>query len=202
MTKDEQFQLELSTLLETYRSLKSEIVSNLDSSRQVSTLTLTAVGIFIATAQSMVQAEATIIFLIAPLLFYVFAWSQLRYTFLVLDMGAHLRDVVAPKVHEILQETQTITRDISYIMSWELQGKGPSGLRRRRTILQSLAFLPIAGANFGIPLIAATLSVFSFLFFTFQNSRTISAIEGILIVVDVIGLLYSAYWGWIAERSR
>ncbi len=49
MNKDELLKTELSTLLEEYRQLKAEIVSNLEAGRQVANLTLTAAGVLIAT---------------------------------------------------------------------------------------------------------------------------------------------------------
>lgn len=200
MSEDEQLKLELSTVLEEYKTLKAEIMANLDSGRQVANLTLTSVGILIAAAPIIIQSQATIIFLVAPLLFYVLAWSQLRYTYLVLDMGNYLRDVVVPHVHQLLKQNQTVDRDIAYILSWELPGKGPS--RLRRTKLLRCLFLPIAGANFAIPLLAAALSMGTFLILAFQNTQTISGVEWLLIAVDVAAFIYSAYWGLEAERGR
>lgn len=200
MSEDEQLKLELSTVLEEYKTLKAEIMANLASGRQVANLTLTSVGILIAAAPIIIQSQATIIFLVAPWLFYVLAWSQLRYTYLVLDMGDYLRDVVVPHVHQLLKQNQTVDRDIAYILSWELPGKGPS--RLRRTKLLRCLFLPIAGANFAIPLFAAALSMGTFLILAFQNTQTISGVEWLLIAVDVAAFIYSAYWGLEAERGR
>lgn len=201
MDKDERLKTELDTLLEEYRTLKAEIVSNLVSARQVANLTLTAMGILITASPFIIQSQATLIFLIAPLLFYALAWSQLRYIYLVLDMGHHLRDTIAPNVRRILKETHTNKEhDVSYIMSWDSQGKGPS--RLRPTKLQRILFLPIAGANFGIPLLAAFLSVVTFLILTIQSSRIIAPGEFALIAVEIVALLYSALWGLEAERRR
>jgi hypothetical protein len=203
MNMDEQLKTELGTLLEEYKALKTEIVSNLDSARQVATLTLTAVGILITAAPFIIQSQATVIFLIAPLLFYVLAWAQLRYIYLVLDMGTYLREVVVPNVQRLLKETHTRKEkghDVSYIMSWELPGKGPSRLRPTRFL--RLFFLPIAGANYGIPLLAAILSAGTFLILSYQNSQTISAVEWALIATEAVALLYSAFWGFQAELRR
>jgi len=199
--KDEQLQTELSTLLEEYRTLKTEIVSNLASGREIATLTLTTIGILVAAAPFIINLQVIIIFLIVPLLFYILAWSQLRYTYLVLDMGAYLRSVIVPKIHWLIKEVQVDKeRDISYLMSWEFPGKGPS--RLRQTKLLKILFLPIAGANYGIPLLAAVLSVSTFLILTFQTSRIVSIVEILLIVVNIIALIYSAFWGYLAELCR
>jgi len=210
MTKEEQLKLQLSTVLDEYRALKSEIVANLVSARGVASLTLTAVGILIAASPFIIQSKTIIIFLIAPFLFYILAWTQLRYIYLVLDMGAYLKDVVVPNIHRILVETTTpeildkTTPDkkhsIEYIMSWELPGKGPSRLRSGR--LLRILFLPIAGANFGIPLLVAILSPVTFIILAIHSSHAISSIERILIGVGVVAFLYSVFWGYQAERLR
>jgi hypothetical protein len=125
-------------------------------------------------------------------------------------MGTYLRGVLVPNVHQVLEEIQADKENdvssemnrkvISSIMNWELEGKGPSRLRPTKVL--RMLFLPIAGANYGIPLLAAILSVSTFLILTFNSSRTISIVEYILIFVDTAALVYSAYWGYQAERLR
>lgn len=201
MDKDEQLKMEHNTLLEEYGALKTEIVSNLESARQIANLCLTAIGVLIAATPFIVQSQATILLLIAPLFFYALAWAQLRYTYLVLDMSAYLRDTVVPGIHRILAElASSEERDFSKIMSWELPGKGPT--RLRPTGLHRLLFLPVAGANYGIPLLAAVLSVGAFLILAFQSSQTISSVQLALIVVNVLAFFYSAFWGFRAEFLR
>jgi hypothetical protein len=63
-------------------------------------------------------------------------------------------------------------------------------------------FLPVAGANYGIPLLAAALSVCAFLVLASQTARTLSPFEIALSAVDAVAFLYSAFWGLQAELRR
>ncbi len=202
MNQDEHLKIELGTPLEEYRQLKAEIVSNLESGRQIATLTLTSAGILIAAAPYVIQSQVTVLFLIAPIFFYLLAWAQLRYVYLVLDMGQYLQKSVVPRIQAILTELSASKhdRDFSEIMSWELAGKSPVRLRKDKFL--GILFVPIAGANYGLPLLAALLSLFAFLFVTWSAAHVITFLEAGLIVLDISGLIYSAFWGVRAELRR
>jgi hypothetical protein len=199
MRKDEQLKMELGIRLEEYRALKAEIVSNLDSARQIVTLTLTAVGILISATPIIIQSKVAVIFLIAPLLFYVLAWAQLKYIYLVLDMGTYLRDTIAPNIRRILNDMHT-EYEVASIMSWDLKGKGPSRLRDSKP--KNMFFLPIAVADYGVALLAALLSVAIYLVLTYQSTKQLSPVEILFIAVQTVIFAYSAYWGFEAERRR
>lgn len=201
MKKDEQLKNELETVLEEYRALKAEIVANLDSARQIAHLTLTTVAILIGLLPLILQFRATVLFLVAPFLFYSLAWTQLRYIFLVIDMGNYLKNNLVPNVRRLLSEIATTKeRDFSEILSWELPGKGP--IRLRGNIIRRLLFFPIAGANLGIPMLAASLSVAAFWMNAYQSAVRLTALELGLVVFNIIALVYTAYWGVQAELRR
>ena len=199
MNRDEQIKAELSILLDEYKALKAEVVSNLNSGRQVVNLTLVAVGVLIGGSQVVIQSGHIIVFLIAPLFFHLLAWTQLRYTFLVLEIGSYLRDVLAPRIRQALREMANETEEeLSYIMQWEEAGKGPS---RGHKGIGWLLFLPIAAGSYGLPLLAAALSTLGFLSIM-ESSRDLGALAMALIVLNTAALVYSVAWGWIAERRR
>jgi len=200
MKKDEQLKIELDTALEEYRAMKTEIVANLESARQVVHLALTAIAILIGAVPVIVQSHSTILFLIAPLLFFALAWSQLRYIYLVLDMGKYLNAYVVPNVQRLLSEISTSKSDFSQVMSWEMPGKGPT--RLRGNLFRGLLFFPIAGANLGISLLAAFGSVVAFVWLSAQSQHLISKMEISLIIFNAITLIYTAYWGVQAEIKK
>jgi hypothetical protein len=200
MNRDEQLKLEHATILEEYRSLKTEIVSNLDSARQIANLALAATGILIG-AVPFIQSQALLIFLIAPLFFYALAWSQLRYVYLVLDMGDYLGTTLIPRIREILVEISIDKEErLNKVMSWQTPGKGPTRLRPTRR--HGLLFFPIAGANYGIPLLTALLSNCAFLYLAYRNAHVVSWFEWILIACNFLAMAYSVYWGLQAELRR
>ena len=199
MNREERIKIELSTLLDEYKLLKAEIVSNLNSGRQVVNLTLTAIGFLVAAGKSIVDSGSLIIFLIAPLFFNVLAWTQLRYTFLVLDMGAYLRNKLVKHIREALKELSPESlQGFSYVMEWEEAGKG---LTRGYAGFKGVLFLLIAGSNYGIPLFAAVASTLAF-FLLVDSMHVIIVLEIVLIVANLLSLVYSSVWGWIAERRR
>jgi hypothetical protein len=198
MEENKQVETEISVLIEEYKVLKSEIVSNLTSSRQIANLAFTAIGVLITATPFIIQ-NLPIIFLVAPLFFYALAWAQLRYTYLVLDMGNYLRDSLRPEIQCILKEIPPSNKgNFEKILGWELRGKNPILLRQSKLV--HFLFLPIAGANFGIPLLAAVLSVGTYLIITSNVAHT--PFEVTLIVVNILALIYSAYWGFRAESLR
>lgn len=201
MKRDEQIKTELDMVLEEYRALKTEIVANLDSARQIAQLTLTTIAILIGLIPFILQFHATVLFLIAPFLFYSLAWTQLRYIYLVIDMGNYLKKTLVPNARRLLSEISTVKeRDFSEILSWELPGKGPT--RLRGGIFRRLFFFPIAGANLGIPMLTATLSVIAFWMVAIQGAVKLTTLELGLTLFNVITLIYTAYWGIQAELRR
>jgi hypothetical protein len=204
VSKQEHLKTELSILLEEYNALRAEIISTLESGRQVTSLTLVAIGALIAGIPYISQSQIYIVFLIAPLFFYCLAWTQLRYISLAQDIGDHIRTVISPRVLEILFELSPEPRhDFRNVMSWEDPGKNPMfQLRRRRRWLLSLLFLPIAGSNYGTPLLGAVLSVCAYLMIAFQNALVVSFLEIGLISINVVAFIYSVFWGFQAELRR
>jgi hypothetical protein len=194
MASDDRDRIELGLLIDEYRALKAEIVSNLNSGRQIASIAIAGVGALVAAGRFLVESGRTDLLLIVPMFFYALAWAQLRYVYLVLDMGAYLRKVVAPRVRLVLARIPSDQReDLSHILSWEDRGKS---VIRKRTIV----FIPIAGANFAIPLLAAVASVIAH--FVFRSSAGISLSEALLLVLNALAFLYSAYWGGRAETDR
>jgi len=199
MNQDKSIQMQFDSLLEEYRTLKLEIVSNLEASRNISNLTLTAIGALIALTPFIINNDAIFLFLIAPIFFYGLAWSQLRYIYLVLDMGAYLRNTVIPGIHRVLSSSRK-NRHIDEIMSWELPGKNPTSLRKNK--LLRILFLPIAGANYGIPILASAFSALAFVFLSKLNSQAFSTLHIAMLTINIIALIYSAFWGFQAEFRR
>lgn len=199
MGREDQIKLELGLLTDEYKALKAEIVSNLVSARQILGIAFAAIGALIAGGRVIFESGQTTLFLVVPVFFYALVWAQLRYVFLVLDMGAYLRCILAPRIHQLLADLSRNRSNFGHILSWEAPGKSP--IRGRSNFLFKILFIPIAGANFGIPLLAAMSSVA--VFFIFHKSDTgISNGQFILLVLNLIAFIYSAAWGWVADQRR
>lgn len=206
MQRDEQLKIEHSTLLEEYKALKSEIVSNLNAARQVVNLTLTAIGALIAATPYIAQSDMEILFLVAPIFLYGLAWTQLRYIFLVLDMGTYLKERLIPRIRAVLEEMSPGKppdhNSVSYdhIMSWESPGKSP--IRLPSSTFLKVLFIPIAGSNYGLPLLVAVVSAAAFVVLASSRQEPLSGHEVMLLLINVLAFFYSVFWGFKAEAKR
>jgi hypothetical protein len=190
--EEERVKLEHSTLIEEYKAVRAEIILTLESARQVVHLTLIAAGALLAVGPSLVDAHMPIIFLIVPFLFYILAWMHLRHIFYVRSLGDHLRQVVLPRIRLILSGFPDERRDAHSVLSWEDEWEGL--LRRYRLLI-----LPIAGADYGAPLLAAAASLCVYLALVTNSSQAIPVIDGVLVGANALAFAYSIYWGFRAE---
>lgn len=202
MKKDEYAKIELDIVIEEYRALKNEIGSNLNAARQIVQLTFTAVAVLLGATPLIIASKLNILFLVIPLVFYALVWSQLRYIYLVLDIGNYLQAKTIPAVRHLLSELSSVKKktELDDIMAWETPGKGP--IRLRRSWLQKILFIPIAGANLGISLLASTGCVAAFYLSSNLDFRLLTSLEIILLLLNAIALLYTAYWSFQAELRR
>jgi hypothetical protein len=193
MNPEEQLKLEHSTLLEEFKTLREEILWTLDASRKVSDYAIAAIAALITGAVYIIQLRMPILFLISPLLLYGLAWKQMKYAILTHDLSNYLNEDVLPRIRQILAELSPDSKhDFNSLMSWE--SRAGSLLRHH-----SLQLLPITGASYGIPLLAALVSLCAYFSFIFQNSLVISVVDAVIIAVNVLALLYSVIWGFRIE---
>lgn len=196
----ERIKLELGLMTEEYKALKAEIDQNLGSGRQVTALSLTALGLLIAGAKTLIDSGAHTLFLFIPLVFYALAWSQLRYVAMAQEMGRYLRGELTKKARDLLRDHPGGGSGMRFdhIFKWEKEGRGPTRLYKGPRFW---LFLPIAGANFGIPLLGAVFSVGLFLV-SAGPARAVAPLEWVLLGVNALALVYSAVWGWVPEQNR
>ena len=115
----EVIETELNVICEEYKTLREEILTNIDASRQVLNLTLSGIGLFLAISPQFIESQLQGLFLVVPFVFYAMAWAQLRYVFLAQDISDYLREIVEPKIRKNLVEiASTADRDFSAVMGW------------------------------------------------------------------------------------
>lgn len=193
----EAVEVELKVVLEEYKTLRQEILANIDASRQILNLTLTGTGLFLAVSPLFVQSQLPTLFLLVPLVFYAMAWAQLRYILLVQDINHYLGEDVEPRIRKGLEEIASTTdREFDAVLGWSNRGGGL--FRHHRSVL----ILPIAAANYGIPLLAAVTSVGAYFLIVLGGGGTIGPIDWFLTVLNMGALAYSAAWGFRIELKR
>lgn len=184
----------INILLHEYNALKSEIASTLETSRQMLNLTFTLFGLFIAgfpfITDLVIQLNIRQIILVSPILFYLIAWSQIRYIMLVLDMGTYLRE------HTVAKLNRYLGNDLA--LSWE--DKGRSQLKRAKW--SAALVIPIAGSHFAVPILAAIAPLLGYFVFMSNNGLTLNVLDYVLIFLNIVAFVYSVFWGFYVETQR
>jgi hypothetical protein len=192
MSKEEKIKLEHTTLLEEYRSVKADISFNVSTTRQIVNLTLTAGGALVASAPFIIQYQIPILFLIAPLIFYALAWSQMRCILADYHLINYLTNVLVPKIRRVLAEISPEPQDdfhYNTIMSWE------SYYNERRYSLFTLPIAPSASSSYSINLLIAFFSAAAYIILNYPNLQNASFVDIMLIIANVSAFLYSIILG-------
>ena len=192
MGREEQLKFEHATLMAQYRSTRNEIEALLDASRQVVRLTLTVISLVLV-ALTFFEAKLPIAFLIVPFFLYGLAWTQLRHILLMRRASAHIAETISPQVRRILEGmSPENTTGMGHLLNWEEEWQSPG---RRQG---GLWLLPVLGANYGLPLLAAVLSVVAYGF----SVPDVRLAGWVLIGVNALALIYSLVLGWAVEFRR
>lgn len=182
--------------MEEFRNLKAEIFGNQNAARQVVSLGITAASVLVAAVPVVIEHDGTVIFLLAPLVFLALSWVQLRYTLLTLEIGRYLRHSLFPRVRQTIAASTSlpVNHDVK-VLEWE---DHEASLLKNHGLLG----LPIAGANFGILILAAVASAIGFVVVNINDLDHISVFEWTLLVMDGVLLIYNLAWAVWAETQR
>ncbi len=195
MKKDDLLRIEQATLMEEFKTARDNMLFDVGQSRQVVNITLTAASILVVGVPFIIQYNLPILFLIAPLIFYPLAWSQVRYLYLSDILGQYLLTVLIPRVHSVLKElSPSKDRNFDSILSWEAY----LGTADRR---YSLVLLPVAGGNYGINLLAAAFSIGAYFAVTQTKGFPLPAIDLVFIILNAILFAYSVGLGFWSRFS-
>lgn len=193
----EQVKLVHSTLLEEYKSLREEIVSTSESSRQILNLTILVIGALIPGSIYIIESGIYSLFLIVPFIFYSLILTQLKYLNFINVIGGYIRDDISPHIRENLAELSDVEEESNFelILNWECYKENLTSSRYKKS------FLLITIADIGISLFIATISVIAyFVFKYFQNYSGFDGIDYIIIVFNVMMFIYCIYCGYRVEH--
>jgi hypothetical protein len=208
--------IEPSALLEEYKCLKSEIAANLAASRQATNLTLLALGLIAGGAKVLTESDSSKVLteadsywplLLGPPVFLALMLSQLRYTYLAVEMSVYIDKSIARRLRTLAKNQD--------VMGWESnQFELVPGSRRWREdhgyALQRLRWLPIRGATLLLPLLGAMICLVLYCGIRVQNdgisslwSLDLLSILSLIEVALVVGAaLYSFVSAQALERAR
>lgn len=197
--REEQLRLEHATLMDEYQALRAEIISTIEAGRQITNYTLVLVGVLAAAApflaQSLAQPGSATLLLILPAVFYLLAWTMLRYAILTMSLGDYIRYNVIPKVRACVSAMAPDTPVEADFFGWEEKGKNTLDK-------YGLLYLPVAGSHFGLPLFGALLILLLYAGVVSSQQQAPAPVDFLLIVANLACFLYSAFWGLRIEHSR
>jgi hypothetical protein len=189
-TRKEQINMEYNTIIEEYKALRSEILSVLDSSRQMVNVTVTAIGILIAGSPWIIDKKLPSLFLIASLFLFYLSWSQIRYLYFSDRINEYLKSYLIPQIRRLLAElAPDCKNDFESVMIWEEQWR----LRYKKPIM-----IPTAFALYGFPIFASII-----LFFAYFNyiSDISSSFDYLMIILNIVSFMYSIALGIWAKSE-
>lgn len=184
--------VELSVLLEEYKSLREEIISIQEYTRHTVTTTFAGIAAFCAVSPYIITHNFQIAFLVFPYFFYGLSLISTKYALASLSMGNYIKSVLTPHVQKCLSQIDN-QKDYEHIFIWERN----KGFVKK----YGLFFLPANGASYWLPLLTAIL--FICVYFLIPPSPRPSAIlELVLLGINLIFVLYAIIVGLYAGYSR
>jgi len=198
--KEEQIKLEFNALLEEFKTVRENILFDVDSNRQVLTLTLTSASILVAGSSFIIQSQFITLFLVMPIIFYALAWSQVRYLYLDASLSSYLNNVLAPRLRKVLADLTPDTKnDYSSLLSWETYLQ----IKESRV---NFTLMSIGAARYSIPMLLACLPIMIYFIVKFQQPlQPIPFWDIALVILNAVLLLYTVYlgfWAWFILPKR
>ena len=198
MNKEEQIKLVHSTLLEEYKSLREEIVSTSESSRQILHFTILVIGFLIPGYFLIIfsgRSDMDLLLLIVPFFFYSLILTQLKYLYFINGIGDYIRDDISPHIRKNLAELSDDEEEsnFEFILNWESYKENQTLSRYK------ILFLPITIADIGISFFIAIISVI--IYFILNNYNNYSWVEWILILFNVLMFICCICWGYLVEHE-
>lgn len=128
-------QAELNVLLTEYKSLRDDVLSTMNHTRQVLHIGILAAGAVAAVPRYTSEAsDGTAIFLAtASFIFYGTVFAFLRYVYLQKELVSHIGKVIAPLIRDKLRILHGTEDPIPGVMTWEQKAGGRGPARRKQT---------------------------------------------------------------------
>lgn len=187
-----ELKLEVSIILEEYKTLREEIISLQEFTRQNITTTYAGIGVLGAITPFIIERNLQLVFLIFPMFFFSLALTSTKYALAGLNIGNYLKTNIIPNLREGLLR-ENIVKDASHFFAWEEE----KGLVRKYGLL----YLPTNGAHYWIILFSALICIGAYFAFP-PNPAPPKEIVEIILLIDAIVFIYTCIMGLIAGYSR
>ncbi len=186
---------ELTVLLEEYKSLREEVISLQEFTRQNITTIYAGIGLIGVISETIIVNNLQIVFLLFPFLFYSLAMTSVKYALSGIHIGNYVKSVLTPHIiHRLSQLNPGV--DFSHILYWE----------RSKSVVKKYGFLllPANSAHYWLPLLSAIFCILAFLGFSINSNifLPLDILPIILLAINAVAFIYTMVVGLIAGYSR
>lgn len=203
----ERLKLQYGTWMDEYKALRSEISAVGTSARQGTQVSIVALAAQVSLAAYIVQNDLSILFLIAPFIFYGLTWTQLRLVYAARSLSDYIHKNITEGVAWTLDEIAPVVypppaRTRAYYeaaplppLEWDaVSRREMNSYKKRLWLIESSAFL--------IPLVTAILLPGAYLAYNIRYHAPISRYATAYILLNEIACIYTLMIGTWMRRFR
>lgn len=174
----------LEILLEEYKSLREEILSDNNASFTNTTTALAALTAILAVLFATANTNKPTWVLLTPLVFYVINLYQLRLAVMTNNISRYLVEDLSPRIKRYMKENN----DGFIPFAWEEYARQPE-------FSNKFVFMFVEASRYGLPLFLALLMiVFYYILIKSNGDFKFELVDWIVSGINIIGLFVS---GWI-----
>src|SRR5262245_19627316 len=189
---------ELLVLVEEYKALRAEVLTNMTASRNGTALAITGLGGLVVLLAGVIvpHPASTASLPVASLFFAAIVLTQVKYVYENLAIGAYLNATLRDAIIGVLQAMpDTNGRSQDAILMWERED-------RRIPLLRGRTAIVVMSATILVPMLAALGAVAIYVALAVMDpQRRVFVAPGVfLCILDVSLLGIAGYWGKMADR--
>lgn len=171
---------QLVIMLEEYKSLREEIISDNNASFTNTSTALAALTAILTILFASSSSEKPIWLLLTPSIFYVLNLYQLRLALMTNNISHYIAEDLTPRIKKVLEESH---KDF-VPFCWEETARRP---KHSNIYL----FMFIEAARYGLPLFFALLMIVFYLLLIYSMKFELSIFDCIISFVNFVGLIIS-----------
>lgn len=203
----ERLKLQYGTWMDEYKALRSEISAVGTSARQGTQVSIVALAAQVSLAAYIVQNDLSILFLIAPFIFYGLTWTQLRLVYAARSLSDYVHKNITEGVAWTLGEIAPVVypppaRIRTHYeakplppLEWDaVSRREMNSYKKRLWLIESSAFL--------IPLVTAILLPGAYLAYNIHYHAPISRYATAYILLNEVACIYTLMIGTWMRRFR
>lgn len=172
--------LEISLILEDYKSQIKSIETEIQNQQNVFSLIITAIGITIGASPFIFQYKVPLLFGVTSLVFYGLSLTQLRYIWAVLAIDKYIINTIIPDIKNAINKFDNEKEYEIDIFKWSNNGQNYA-------YTSKLWQFPIEAARYLIPVVAGICCCLAF---WFTSAHNFPLIDYSIIALNIFWVFY------------